>query len=140
MIRRERPTTSGPKPEKLERIIAGSCYLSGGLVGLLYIIITGRNGQTNFFRFHFLQAIFLGIMFLLLQWTADIIVQIGSGLLGLFQGIAPAVAMNGPFYLAFGLGWLLKGYLLVIAYGMIWAFLGKYAEIWWVSGFIRQKM
>ncbi len=140
MVWRERPSASGQKPEMLERIIAGSCYLSAGLIGLLYIVIKGRDSQSNFFRFHFLQSIFLGIMFLLLQWTADVIVQIGSGLMGLFQGFAPAVAMYGPWYLGQGLGWLLKGYVLVIAYGMIFAFLGKYAEIWWVSGFIRQKM
>lgn len=140
MTWRERPSSSGSKPPTLERVITGSCYLSGGLVGLLYIIITGRQGQSNFFRFHFLQSILLGIMFLLLQWTADIIVNIGSGLLGLFKGVAPTVALYGPMYLSTGLSWLLTGYLLLIAYGMIWAFLGKYAEIWWISGFIRQKM
>ncbi len=57
-------------PDMVERVISGLCYLSFGLIGLLYIIVSGKSANSEFFRFHFMQAIVLGILGVLLGWTA----------------------------------------------------------------------
>ena len=125
---------------KLERVIAGFCYLTFGLIGLLFIIISGQRGQSSFFRFHFLQSIVLGIIFMLIQWCSGILVQL---LLALMNMIAPLVggsAATISVYLFGAVDIFFKAYLLLFVYGMIWAFMGKLAEIPLISDIIRRQM
>ena len=121
-------------------MISGLCYLSVGLIGLLYIIVSGKSSQSPFFRFHFLQSIILGVFGCLLNWTASAFVSILAGMLGLF-----GEAGSGPAYwLTSGIQFLLHNIylagLLLLGYGAIWALLGKYAEIPFVSNIVRQQI
>src|SRR5580693_6264968 len=75
------------QPEMIEKIVSSLCYLSMGLVGLLYIIFSGRNSQSPFFRFNFLQSIILGIFSCLLSWTGQAVFSILNGIFGLAGGI-----------------------------------------------------
>src|SRR5262245_6479072 len=116
------PSSTGSKAPTMERIIGGLCYMSAGLIGLLYIIVTGKSNQTNFFRFHFLQSIVLALIFFILQYTEGIILAILGASLS-------ALGPEGPIQ------WLKKGFDiflillgLVPLYGMIFCFLGKYAQ------------
>lgn len=128
------------RPSALERVIAGICYLTFGLAGLLYIILSGQRGQSQFFRFHFLQSIVVGIIGLLITWSSDFFIQIFGWLLNL---MAPALGGNAPavvFWVGQSVGVILKAFSLLFIYGMIWAFLGKYAEIPFISNIVRRQM
>jgi uncharacterized membrane protein len=130
-------------PEWIERIIAAFCYLSCGLVGLIYILCSGKHARAPFFYFHFLQSIILGIFTWLLNWTENIIREMLSGILGLILGsFAPAAGFLTA--VNFGFDWFLllvgkAAYLLVI-YGFIFALLGRYAEIPFLSKLVHNQM
>lgn len=132
------PWINQRKPETVERVIAGLCYLSGGLIGLLYIILTGSRGQSNFFRFHFLQAILLAILGFLFNWCFSIMSNILGGMAGLFGG--GQTAAMAFMYIGMGVGIIMKAAFLLLLYGLICAFLGKYAEIPVVSNIVRRNM
>ncbi len=131
------------QPELIERAMAALCYLSCGLIGLIYILFSGKHARAPFFYFHFLQSIILGIFSCLLAWTETAIRQIVSGMLGLIFGLfAPAPALLGTLNL--GIDWVLSAinwvaYLLMI-YGFIFAILGKYAEIPGLSKIVYRQM
>jgi uncharacterized membrane protein len=134
------PWINPREPEVVEKVIAGLCYLSVGLIGLLYIILGGKSSRSPFFRFHFLQSILLGILGYLLSWTAGAFAAILGGILGLL-----GEAANGPSYwLQTGISFLFHNVyiagVLLLAYGAILAFLGKYAEIPFVSNIVRQQI
>src|ERR1700730_4152645 len=94
-------------PETIERAIAGLCYLSGGLIGLLYIIISRSKSQSMFFRFHFLQSMILVVLGFLLGWTEGIMMQILGGLAQAFN--ATQAVGQGLEIFAFVVEWIMKG-------------------------------
>ncbi len=126
----------GGKPESFERIISGLNYLTLGLSGLIYTIIQGRFARTNFFRFHFLQAILLGIFGMLIGWTSNIFVSIVGGILQLIPGAGPEMIMVLPL----AISWILRLGTLLLLYGLIMALLGKEAEVPVVSKIVRQQL
>jgi hypothetical protein len=134
------PWLNPRQPETLEKIISALCYLSVGLIGLLYIILSGKDSNSPFFRFHFLQAILLGILGYLLGWTASAFTSVLGGLLGMF-GQAGSVPGH---WLSTGIGFLLHNIylagLLLLGYGAVWALLGKYAEIPFISNIVRRQI
>lgn len=134
------PWINHTEPTKWERIIAGFCYLTFGLVGLLYIILSGRSGQSSFFRFHFLQSIILGIIGLLLSWCSGIFVTIISAVLGMIDGLAPGIGTQLAYWLSQTIVIIVRAAYLLLVYGLIWAFLGKYAEIPFISDLVRRQM
>ena len=131
------------KPELLERGIAGACYLSGGLIGLIYILFSGKYSNTTFFRFHFLQAIVLSIFIYLLGWTGTIIKDILGGIFGLIFSLLGPLA-SFALALNIGIDWLLflinKATFCLLIYGCLFALLGKYAEIPGLSKLIYRQM
>ncbi len=131
------PVFNPKNPLAVERTIAGLCYVSGGLIGLLYIIISRSKSQSMFFRFHFLQSMILVALGILLNLTTQITENILGGLLGLMNLGNPGVVMG---YIGLGIQLIMNGGLLLMLYGMIMAFLGKYAEIPLISPLVRQNM
>jgi uncharacterized membrane protein len=132
------PWIKSNQPVIVERTVAGICYLTVGLAGLLYIIVTGNKTQSLFFRFHFLQSIMLGIFLFLFQMAYGALSQILGGILGLIPGLhGGAVLMEPIAVLMQGVNILI---LVLCAYGAIFAFLGKQAEIPGVSRLVRQQM
>lgn len=128
------------QPSATERVIGGLCYLTFGLLGLLYIIISGRSSQSPFFRFHFLQSIVLGIIGLLLSWTTQVFMTLMSGLLTMLSGVIGPVAGSIAFGLTFTFDIVTKACFFLLVYGMLFAFLGKYAEIPFISSLVRRQM
>lgn len=125
-------------PEVIERVIGGLCYVTMGLIGLLYIIFQGKHSNSQFFRFHFLQAILLGIIGLLLQWTVSIFINLFGGIVGLIPGTGSGGEIIGTIALVFT--WVLRAASILLLYGMVFAFLGKYAEIPLISKLVRQQL
>ncbi len=110
-----------------ERVIGALSYLTSGLAGLIYIIISRSSAQSNFFRFHFLQSIVLGIISILLSYS-----------IRAFGTIAPALASMPGVGTALWIG--ASAFSLVPIYGLIFCLLGKYAEIPWLSDVVRNQM
>jgi uncharacterized membrane protein len=132
------PVSFNPKnPVFVERAIAGLCYVSGGLIGLLYIVISRSKSQSMFFRFHFLQSMILIALGFLINFTLNITQNILGGMAGLMQLDQVNVFLN---VIAIGVGFIMKGGILIVLYGMIMAFLGKFAEIPVISPLVRQNM
>lgn len=134
------PWINQTEPTKWERIVAGFCYLTFGLIGLLYIIVSGRSGQSSFFRFHFLQSIILGIIGLILSWCSGIFVTLLSAILGMVDSLAPGLGTQSAYWISQAVLIIVRAAYLLLIYGMIWAFLGKYAEIPYISNLVRQQM
>ncbi len=124
----------------LERVVGGICYLTFGLAGLLFIILSGKRGQSQFFRFHFLQSIVLGIISLLLSWCSGIFIQmVGSLLSGLAASGVGAVEQI-MFWTQRSLYVVITAFNLLLVYGLILSFLGRYAEIPFISDVVRRQM
>lgn len=121
----------------VERIIAGLCYISGGLIGLLYIIISRSQSQSMFFRFHFLQSMVIVALAFLFNLTGSVLLNILGGVFTASNFAAGAVGLQ---YVAVGISWIEKLMMLVGLYGMVMAFLGKFAEIPLLSPLVRQNM
>lgn len=138
------PWTNLNQPTTLEKIVGGLCYLTFGLAGLLYIILGGKRDQSEFFRFHFLQSIMLGIIGLILGWTSSIFVALVNGILTTLASFIPSISQQLVVQIgtgvSLGLGYIMNAGLLLLLYGMIFAFLGKYAEIPLISNIVRQQM
>ncbi len=134
------PWVSHSKPSILEKVVSGLCYLTFGLVGLLYIVISGTRNQSTFFRFHFLQSIILGILGILLGWTSGIFVNLLAGTLGLFDSLVPGITTQASYWLGIAMNVLVQAAYFLLLYGMLGAFLGKCTEIPFVSNLVRQQM
>jgi uncharacterized membrane protein len=120
--------------------VAGLCYLSFGLIGLLYIIVNGKGANESFLRFHFLQSIVLGIFNVLLSWTGSSMYSILQGIFGLFGGDGAVISASVLPSVITIFGLVSKVMILLGLYGMLWAFLGKFAEIPFLSDLVRQQL
>jgi hypothetical protein len=104
------------------------------------MLFTQGRGTSSFFRFHFYQSILAGLFMVLINWTVGAFMQIVGGLLSMIPGISPTAM--GMFETVFSL--LAKGamaaILLVLAYGAIFAFMGKLADIPGISKIARMQM
>ena len=125
-------------PSTVERIVAGFCYLSFGMIGLLYLLLTGQsNRQTPFLQFNFLQSILLGFLGFLFKFAGSTVANILGGAVGLFSQSAAGVVVM-PIALLEQV--LTVAYLILVMYGTIWAFLGKQPEVPLISKLVRQQM
>lgn len=134
------PWNLSDKPTGLERVIAVLCYLTAGLAGIIYIILNRQSYQSNFFRFHFLQSVILGIIGLLVSWSMGAFEMVSMPLFEFLNGLIPNVG-----------GQIANGIVMVVAairpalallgvYALILAALGKYAEIPFISDVVRQQL
>lgn len=124
-------------PSALEKVVSGLCYLTFGLAGILYIIISGQRNQSDFFRFHFLQSIVVGIIGMILSWSSGVLAGVLTSLIAMIPGSGGAQMI---YWLSQAIGILLKAFNLLLVYGMIWAFLGKIADIPFLSSVVRRQM
>ena len=125
-------------PTFFQRIIAGLCYPTFGIPGLVYLLATGRSNQPDLLRFHFIQSILLWLIGYLLNMVAGI-------LIGIICSLVSVIATKEISILIFksiGLAALIltNTFYLLLAYGAIWAFLGKFAEVPFISNVVRQNM
>lgn len=131
------PRKSSNRPDGVERLISGFCYLSMGLVGLLYIVISGKKEPSDFFRFHFIQSIILGGLFFLCGFTGSIFANILGGVFGLIH-----LTFADTILFWVGQFWYYAGCLfcILLVYGGLFALFGKHAEVPIVSRLVRTNM
>jgi len=125
------------QPTTLERIIGGICYLTFGLAGILYTVLGGSGAHSPFFRFHFLQSIVLSILGVILSWASSALITVLSTI---FSWVAPQAGNEISSIVSWAISIIFQAGGLLLIYGMIWSFLGKYAEIPFVSNIVRQQM
>lgn len=125
------------EPTKIERICGGLSYFTFGIVGLIYMLISKSGSQSQLFRFHMYQAVLLSILATLFGWAIN-------PLLGIMFNIMAGVAPQAVQTVGTVVGWtaliLTNTFYLLLLYGAVWAFLGKFAEVPFVSNLVRQNM
>ena len=128
------------KPEPIERIIAPLSYITMGMVGFFWLIISlfTKARLKPFLQYHIFQSIFISLLFaviaIFLGWV--------SNLLSLIPFISTLVAqitflLNMPVLLGYSIIQLFV-YLLII-YLAVTSFLGQYSYVFWVSDIINQN-
>lgn len=127
------------QPSPLERVISGVCYLTGGIAGILYIILA-RPHQTPFFRYHFLMSIILTIIYFLLSWSQNILVMIVAGIVQASTSGNPAAGEQIIGGILQGLQIFFLALYLVPLYGMVGAFLGKKTPVPLISKVVEAQM
>lgn len=128
------------KPEPIERIIAPLSYITMGMVGFFWLIISlfTKARLKPFLQYHIFQSIFISLLFaviaIFLGWV--------SNLLSLIPFISTLVAqitflLNMPVLLGYSIIQLFV-YLLII-YLAVTSFFGQYSYVFWVSDIINQN-
>lgn len=126
-------------PSLTERVVCILCYITSGIAGIIYIIITRSQSQSEFFRFHFLQSIVLGIISLLLSWALQAAaVALGPIISALLEALSGAGIVIGTVTQVLSL--FMGIFMLLPLYGAIMAGLGKYAQIPLISDVVRNQM
>jgi uncharacterized membrane protein len=122
------------------RLMCALCYMSMGIIGLIYMLFNGKDCKTPFFQFHFIQALMIGIFMTLVAWTGAGISGFVMGVLGLFG----SGAMGAASVVAMGLGLLSKLIETVAMIGNIFGIIqsarGKYADMPVVSKLVRANL
>jgi len=122
------------------RVISALCYLSLGVVGLIYIILQAKNNESQFFRYHFMQGILIGIFIMLVGWLGSTLGMTFGGILGLFGGATAGI--QGTLMLILGLIVQLVtvvGYIAIV-YGMVQSLRGKFADMPVVTKIVRNNL
>jgi len=122
------------------RAISAVSYMTAGIAGLIYILLNAKNNQSMFFRFHFFQAILLGIFASLFAWLGSFLSQFLGGILGLFGGGAAGLAMMLSNVLGFVFMGLQIIFLIACVWGIIQSIRGKYAEVPVISKIVRANL
>jgi len=148
MVFKQAPRYERPNPSSQftfpEKAAAAASYLPamvGFLIGLVYILAKGPGCDRSFFRFHFYQSIFLSVCLYCLMMLSQGMSGAIIGTLRLFEGVLGSGAV---VFLTENMSFvsmaLYAPFVLLTPYAMIWALLGKYTNIPWISNVIRGNM
>jgi len=122
------------------RIVSALSYMSYGIIGLLYVLFNGKDNKSQFFQFHFIQAILIGVICMLVGWAGSGLGNFIGGTFGLFGG---GVATAGS-YISMGIGLIMQLVFVVLmignVYGVIQSLRGKYADMPLVSKIVRSNL
>ncbi|MEI8388860.1 MAG: hypothetical protein WCG23_03135 [bacterium] len=127
-----------------ERILSSLSYLTSGMVGFVWLIITHLRGKSlsSFARFHIFQSIFLSIII----YVASILLNIIASVVQIIPFFGTLV-MNIIYYLVqYPLplpgGQSIVGLALIIFYFYLafYAFTGRYGRIPWISDMVKQMV
>jgi hypothetical protein len=131
------PWRSQSHPTAWETICAGLSYVTFGIAGLLYILLSKSSSQSQWFRFNMYQAVFLCLLGMLAEWAIAPLMGIIFGVMG---AVAPGITPGAQA----AVGWVIAifsgAYTILLIYGAVMAFLRKSAEIPFISPLVRQNM
>ncbi len=127
-------------PSLIERIIGALTYLTMGMAGFIWLLITLFTGMRlkSFLQYHIFQSIFLSLAFVVISMFIGII----SNILGFIPFINRLVAqiaflLNMQFIFNYSLiQTVIYAFLFYLAIG---AFMGRYSYIPWISDIIAQN-
>src|SRR5574344_68092 len=121
------------QPLPMEKIISGATYLTGGAVGFIWIILAfiTKRRLTPFLMFNIYQSFFLFVGFFLVSKLLEVVLHILS-----FIPFVNILVSTLTYYFTvplFGMGIIDFLILVVIVYLSLFAFMGKYSYLPWVS-------
>ncbi|MDD3150401.1 MAG: hypothetical protein PHV68_06165 [Candidatus Gastranaerophilales bacterium] len=129
-------------PGMNERIISVLSYLTAGMVGFFWIVLSAITKRTlkQFVKFHTYQSIFLSILYYVAKIVLNILLSVIKiiPIIGkLFFALVFYITQM-PFI--FGFSILHTAIIVVLVYIIISCLKGKYTELPWVSENIRRMI
>lgn len=129
------------EPFLIERIVASLSYLTMGMAGFIWLIISlfTKARLRAFLQYHIFQSIFLSLLFVVLSMLVGIL----SNILSFIPFINKIVAqitflLNMPLIFEYSL--IQTVIYLLLLYLAFTSFMGKYSYIPWVSDIIDQNV
>ena len=127
-------------PKLADRIVSGLTYLSAGIVGVMWLIISAVRGKfpPRFTLYHIMQSVFLSLLYVIFNFIFWHIVGFLSYIPLLNRLIRQLVYLfNMPFIIGYSImQCLIYGTILYLA---VFAFMGLYSYIPWVSDIIKSN-
>ena len=127
-------------PSMIERIVSGLTYPTLGLAGVVWLIIGAltRSYPKKFTMYHIFQSVFLSILYIIVNWIFWQAVNLLSFVPILNRIIRQLVYwFNMPLVLGYSvMQCFIYG---VIIYLTVFAFMGLYSYIPWVSDIIKSN-
>lgn len=140
-----RPQSTYNRPPNIspgEKIISAATYLTTGIIGFIWIIISHVSGSKikPFLRFHIFQSIFLSILFYIFNLILHILVGIVVKI-----PLIGAMIYSAYFYifdlkLIFGYSIVDTFVFAIIIYLVISSLTGKEGKLPWVSNIVKGMM
>lgn len=128
-------------PDIKEKISSAVAYLTLGVWGFIWLLISRKNyfDQKDFVRFHCLQSIFIGILYMFFPQGIDILFSLLIQIIGFMPGTSILTDFFGQLH---GLLQSLVHYgsLILIMYCVIFTLLGRYTNIPYVSQIINRML
>ena len=128
-------------PDIKEKISAAATYLTLGIWGLIWLLISKRSyfDQKDFVRFHCYQSIFVGLLYMFIPQGFAILFSLITQILGLIPFLSPVTdglhVAHGIIQTAFH-----YGLLALIIYCVIFSLFGKYTNIPYISQIINRML
>jgi len=126
-------------PEMLEKVVSAATYLPcwvGFGIGILFILFKGKGSSNRFFRFNFYQGALLGLLGSVIVMGMQYLTVLLQGMIGL-AGLSMAEAGDAAGYVISSFG---IAFMLLDLYGLVFALMGKFPEIPFISDVIRQNI
>lgn len=128
-------------PDIKEKIGGGVAYLTFGIWGLIWLLLSRRTyfEQKDFVRFHCFQSIFIGILYMFIPQGLAILFS----LITQFTGFIPGVSLiTSTLHVLHGIlqSIIHYGGLVLIIYCVIFSLYGKYTNIPWISQMINRML
>ena len=128
-------------PNKIERLGAVTAYLTLGVWGLIWLLIsrTPAFNQKDFVRFHCFQSIFIGILYMFIPSGIEILFNLIIQLIAFFPQSDLVINLLKNIHSSLQAIIHLAG-LALIAYCVVFCVFGKYTNIPWVSQMINRML
>ncbi len=128
------------QPRMIERIVSALTYPTLGLVGVVWLIIGAltRSYPKKFTMYHIFQSVFLSILYVIVNWLFWQIVNILS-FVPLLNRIIRQLVFWFNMPLVFGYSVVQCVIYGLIIYLTVFAFMGLYSYIPWISDIIKSN-
>jgi len=125
-----------------EKLVSAAVYVPFGFfIGIIYILAKGPGCDGPFFRFHFYQAVFLSILFFVIQGTVGALASFFTGFIRL---LAPVIGLETAAFLMENNAMMTMVFqvplFLLCIYAGVMALMGKMTNIPWVSRLISRNI
>lgn len=123
----------------IEKILSSATYLTGGLVGFIWLIIAVflKKGISQFLRYHIYMSIFLTMAYFILTQLCELIYIILYRIP--FINAIPYF-INMPIPMLFGLSIIQTITTAIILYLAITSFMGMYSYFPWASDIMNRAV
>ena len=128
-------------PDVKEKIGTAASYLSLGIIGFVWLLVSRRNyyDQKDFIRFHCFQSIFIGLLYSFIPEGIAILFSLISQILGFLPGTGFIVNFLHQVHSILQSGLRFTS-LALILYCVIFCLYGRYTNIPYISQMINRML